>query len=186
MARQKTETINEDSNIVEKQVTEKEVAKKAPAKKSFSANDEILCRSVTQGVLFMDGDKTGMSYRWNDYGDETEVEYRDLVAAVRSKSRYIFNPYFIVEDQDFIDEFPLLAKFYKEQYSIKELRNILDEPNHKMIEIIKTLPNTAVESLKNIAAKQVANGAIDSVSKIKALDEIFGTELSLINQIFAN
>lgn len=151
-------------------------------KKEFDQSEGIACRSVVQGGLYMEGLKTQMIYSWTDYGDVSEVEYRDLAAAVRSKSKFVYNPWFIIEDEDFLQEFPQIKKFYDESYSIKDLKNILNKPVDEMIKTIEKLPSGAFESMKSIAAKQVSNGTLDSVSKIKALDKLFGTDLNLIGE----
>ena len=62
---------------------------KKKEKKKFQQSDLIMCRSVTTGGLFLEGSKTKQLYQWNDYGDESEVEYRDLVAEVRLKSNFV-------------------------------------------------------------------------------------------------
>lgn len=149
-------------------------------KKTFSDSDGIVCRSITQGGLYMEGAKTHMLYEWVEYGDKTQVEYADLAAAVRTKSSYLFNPMFIVEDEDFIDEFSQLKKFYTENYTVNDLESILSYPMNKMLEEISALPKSAIESLKVLAASSINDGTLDSVKKIKALDEVFGTNLSLL------
>ena len=164
---------------VEKPET-KPATKVVKEKKKFSDSDGIVCRSITQGGLFMEGAKTHMLYEWVEYGDETEVEYADLAAAVRIKSSYLFGPMFIVEDEDFIEEFSQLKKFYTENYTVNDLEKILSYPLNKMLEEISALPKSAVESLKVLAASSINDGTLDSVKKIKALDEVFGTNLSLL------
>ena len=163
-----------------------EVSVAVKEKHEFGQSDGIMCHSVVQGALYFVGSKTGMLYSFSDYGDTTEIEYRDLVAAIRTKSGYVFNPYFIIDDEDFIAEFPALTKFYEDQISVKDLKEILNLPVSDMVASIKQLPKTAVESLKKIAATQVGSGKLDSVRKIKALDELFGTDLNLIGELFAN
>lgn len=165
---------NDDEQIMEKK------------RKKFDQSDGIPCRSVVQGSLYMEGAKTQMIYMWSDYGDVSEVEYRDLAAAVRSKSKYVYNPYFIIEDEDFLDEFPAVKKFYDDSHSVKELREILAMPVDRMEKTINSLPATVMDALKSLAAKQVATGQIDSVRKIKVLDKIFGTDLNLIGEIFSD
>ena len=85
---------------------------------------------------------------------------------------------------DFIAEFPQLQKFYTENFTVKELSDILTLPVDQMIKAIERLPKGAVDTLKKIAANQVSLGQIDSVRTIKALDEFFGTDLNLISEIF--
>ncbi len=156
----------------------------APVKREFKADDKIMCRSVTQGGLYMEGLRTKQLYEWLGYGDEIEVEYQDLIAAVRNKSAFVFDPCFIVEDEDFIAENNQLDKFYNERFTVKELRAILDLDVYEMTETIKTLPEGAKSSLKAIASDAVKSGMLDSVRKIKALDSIFETDLNLLSSLF--
>lgn len=158
----------------------REVAPKTNSKKVFNADDGIICRSVTQGGLFMEGPKTHMHYEWVQYGDITEVEYSDLAALVRVKSTYVFGPWFMIDDEDFIEEFPQLKKFYTENYTLSDLETILSYPTDRMMDEVKALPKTAAESLKVMSASAISDGTLDSVAKIKALDDFFGTNLSLL------
>ena len=166
----------------EVQSTEETVEKK---KKEFSQSDGVLCVSITQGILNVVGVKTGIIYRFADYGDETEIEYRDLVGMIRSKDKAIFEPRFVVVDEDFIAEYPAIKKFYDDEFSLQNIKSILTLPENQMIEEIKKLPTGALNSLKSIAAEQVFTGEIDSVKKIKALDSVFGTDLNLLGELFS-
>ena len=180
----RTKFISEDA--VEEEIKNEikpEATKPAKAKKVFDQSEGVLCRSVVEGSLYMQGAKTQMLYSWTEYGDVSEVEYRDLAAAVRSKSKFVYNPWFIVDDEDFLAEFPQLKKFYDESHTVRDLKRILSLPVNDMITEIKKLPAGAFESLKSIAAKQVSDGVIDSVSKIRALDNLFGTDLNLIGEL---
>lgn len=162
---------------IEEKIEKKETPK---AKRVFKETDGILCRSVTSGGLYMVGKKTGMVYEWNAYGHEYEVEYRDLVIAVRTKSDFVFGPMFIIEDEDFIEEFPIVKKFYDDSYQVKDLERILRLPTEEMRESIQTLPPGAKKNIQNLAATAVRNKTIDSLEKIRALDEIFGINLQLL------
>ena len=173
----KTAENNTETKVVPKVKEEKS------EKRVFEQNEGISCRSVVQGNVYLTGTKTKIPYEWMDYGDRTDIEYCDLVSLVRERSGYLFNPFIIVEDEDFIGQFPQLQKFYNENYSIAELGKILELSTSEMEKEINALPKTALESLKKIAANQVSLGQIDSVSKIKALDRIFGTDLNLIAEV---
>lgn len=191
------ETTAEVSEEVETKVEEKSEPKKTASKKAdttsdktekkakkvFDPSDMIACRSICQGGLYLEGPRTKMPYEWSDYGAVEDVEYRDLVELVRTRSKYIFNPSFIVDDQDFVEEFPSLKKFYDENYTVVELSEVLSLPVNEMISQINTLPKSALETLKSIAASQVSVGQIDSVAKIKALDKVFGTDLNLLSEL---
>lgn len=186
-------TVEEATQVEEKAPVEENtpVEEKAPVeekvvvveKKKFRADDTILCRSIAAGKLVMIGAATGMVYRWPDYGSEAEVEYKDLANAVRAHSGHVYEPYFIIEDEDFVDEFVELKKFYKEKFTIRELTDILLMNDNEMEDKINILPKGAREQLINIASTKISTGELDSVRKIKALERILGVDFSLVAEM---
>lgn len=179
----KTTKVENEVEIKEEVFDEvEEVDTKKKTKKVFDQAEGVMCRSVMHGELFFQGGKTGMLYQFFDYGDESEIEYRDLAAAVRSKSRFVFDPCFIVEDEDFLEEFPNLQKFYEDQYSVKDLKGILKLDKEDMVATIQSLPRGAMENMKTIVVNQMRNGSLYDIHKIRALDGIFGTELLLMSE----
>jgi len=172
-----------EPEIVEEVIDEAEevaVKEEKKVRVKHDPSDPILCRSITVGKLLMEGINTKMVYRWMDYGDEIEVEYRDLASAVRSHSQFIFAPYFIIEDDAFIEEFTELNKFYNEKFTIKELSEILDMNEGEMEDAISILPKGAKEQFINIVSTKISNGELDSVRKIKALERILNIDFSLV------
>jgi len=165
-------------------IVKEEPVEKKTSKKVFEQTDGILCHSVIVGGLYMNGARTGITYDFDGYGCEREIEYRDLVAAVRSHSQFLFEPYIVVDDEDFVNEFSQLKKFYDEKYTTKDLKKILDLDINTMVEQIKELPAGAFNSLQTIAATAIAEGKLDSVRKIKVLDDLFDTDLNLISSLF--
>ena len=180
-----TKTIKEEV-IEEVKEVEKEPVKKVEkkTKKTFDQEEGVLCRSVTEGLLLVGGPKTGMTYRFTDYGVEQDIEYRDLVAIVRSKFQYIDYPYFVILDDDFIEEFPQVKRFYEDNYPLDDLRSVLKEPIDTMIEIIEKLPKGAVDSLKNMIATDVSLGQINEIDRLNALNKFYGVDFLAINEVF--
>lgn len=177
------ETSEIETEIVEK--TEDAVVKTKKEPRKFEATEGISCKSITSGGLYMEGIKSHITYEWADNGDVTEVEYQDIVAAIRSNVSYINKPYFIIEDEDVVAQFPQLNKIYASMYSFKDLKDVLTELSPaNMKKTILSLPDGAKESIKSLAAKMISNGTLDSVQKIKILDEIFNTELMLMTGLF--
>lgn len=169
---------------VAESVPEKRVAK-APEKKTFGKEDGILCRSITAGTLIVEGTRTKNIYRFVAEGDELEIEYQDIEAGIRANSGFFMNPCLIVEDEDVIDRFPTLKALYDSMYSITDLKEILTYDADYMRTVIEGLPRGAKDSLQNIASTQIATGILDSVRKIKVLDEIFDTKMVMMTELFA-
>lgn len=161
----------------------KEVKKE---KKSYAPSDGIPCKSITNGGLYMPGLKSNILYSWVDAGDIVEVEYQDLQAAIRSNNGYVMNPLFVIEDEELVSQFPQLKKLYEALYSVGELEDVVTELSPgDMKATILSLPKGAQDAIKHLASKMVSDGRLDSVKKIKTLDEIFDTEMSIMTGLFS-
>lgn len=149
-------------------------------KKKYDLDEEIMTTSCTAGQLIMIGRKTGRFYTWENYGDQTPVEYQDLKAEQYiSGSPYIYSPLFIIEDEEFIalPENKKIADVYSNILSVEEIDKLFSLDNISFERTVKKLPKGIQNSLKAIAAQKVQNGSLDSITKIKALDSILGTDL---------
>lgn len=172
MATRKTTTtensLNEETNVS---------ATKTPRK--YAPDDLIPCRSVTYGELLLSGTKSKLLYVWSNYNDVTEVEFQDLQALKSTRSSYLFKPRFIIEDDELVTEW---SKDFKDMYSKiakVNVEDILDLPLGKFKAALKSAPVGVQQAVKNIAGEKIMDGSLDSLAKIKAIDEILGTDLKL-------
>ena len=70
-------------------------------------------------------------------------------------------------------------------YSVGELEDvILDLDPASMKATILSLPEGAQTSISHLASKMVSDGRLDSVKKIKILDEIFDTDMTVMTGLF--
>lgn len=175
----KPEPIVEEAVVAEEVAEEEEVVKEEVKKKSFKSTDGIKCTSITSGNLFMVGLKSGKLYSWLDSGDVVYVDYEDLVGEVRTRGMYAFRPRFVVDNQDFIDEFPELDTLYASLYSKRDLKQILALEPEQMRYIISGLPDGAKDAIKSMAVTMIERRELDSINRIKVIDEIFGTSMLL-------
>jgi hypothetical protein len=147
--------------------------------KKFKDNDLIPCRSITTGELLVEGQKTKTLYRWADYGYVESMEYQDLLYDVRSANNSFANkPCFVVEDEDFIAQHPKLEALYASLYSNGDFAELITKDAATIQRVVPTLPRGARESLKSYVATQIRNGNLDSMNRIRAFDEIFGTQMA--------
>ena len=153
------------------------VKKKTPRK--FEQNDPILCKSVTYGELLYPAKKSQLLYSWANYGDVTEVEYQDLQALRSTKSAYLNAPYFVIEDEELLEQWPELKKLY-EKIATVDIDRMFDLPINKFKTALRNLPAGFKDSIKNVASAKILDGTLDSLSKIKAVDEVFNTDLKLL------
>lgn len=148
--------------------------------KKFSNSDLIPCRSLVSGPLYVEGSRTKILYSWADYGDVESIEYQDLIYMVRSRgNKDIYDPRLVIEDEDFITQNKSLKELYDSLYSMKDLKDVINLPLAKMKTEIEKMPNGAKTALKGIASTMIDAHTLDSIQKVKALDEIFGTQMLL-------
>lgn len=166
----------EEAPVIEKKVVAKSEPKKEPRK--FEQTDPILCRSVTPGWMACYG-KSGMSYVFYNYGDQCEIEYGDLYALKNRRSRYLYDPLFIIEDEELLENprWKDLADFYSEKvYGMDDIDYVLNVPNNKFKSTLLSLPKGLVKALNVEVAKRIEDGSFDSVKKVKVIDEVCGTD----------
>lgn len=167
--------------VVENTPETKEETVKTPRK--FANDDYIRCVSMTSGELIMVGEKTKSVYKWADRGDEQDVEYQDLIYATRAKSGFVFKPRFVIDDEDFLNQNLAVKELYETMYTFNDIQEVLALDPQSMRQTIATLPDGAKDAIKSIAATMIANGTLDSVTKIKILDEIFDTQLMSMTEL---
>lgn len=172
--------------IVEKEdVKTEEIVKQVTVKekKVFTDSDYILCRSVWSGGLNVIS-QSGNLYEFKNYGSECEINYRDLVTMIRRGSEHIFLPRFVILDEDFLVDYPTVRKVYGTMYTMNDLVEILELPVSQMKTEIAKLPKPTKDSMRNLIATQIANGKLDSISKVRALTEIFNSDFNLLSDLF--
>lgn len=162
------------------EIVETEVKKpvvKVPRK--YDPDEQIICRSITYGGLLIVGPKSKLLYSWSNYGDTTPVEYQDLQALRSIRSAHLLKPRIVVEDEELIAQW---GKDFENLYSKivdVDVEKILDLPIGKFKTALKNAPKGVQQAVKNIAGEKILDGSLDSLAKIKAIDEILGTDLKL-------
>lgn len=174
------QNVAEETPVVEK----KPAAKPAPVERPKPVRDNyILCRSVTAGGLYISC-KSGNDYYFKDYGSECEIEYYDLIALIRVRSEHIFLPRVIIEDEEFLKDYPQVQEAYNNAYSREDLMEILELPLFQMESAVKSLPEATTDTMRKLITTEIANGHIDSVKKIRFLTEYYDSDFNLISELF--
>lgn len=176
----KKEIVTEE--IVETaEVEVKQEVKKAPAKtaRKFAPDDMITCRSMTYGELLLTGVKSKLLYSWSNYGDTTEVEFQDLQALKSTRSSYLYRPRIIIEDEELLEQWEKdFGDMYKNIVDV-DVDDLFKLPLNQFKSRLKKAPKGVQQAVKNIAGEKIMNGSLDSLAKIRAIDEILQTDLKL-------
>lgn len=159
----------------------KEATPKAAAKKVVrNAHDMIPCRSVTVGELTCESKKSkGIYYRWLNYDDIEEVEYQDLVALRSSRSKFLYNPQFIIMDDELAAEWGL-TEVYSAFLGFDSPDELFSLPANQLAKKLKSAPQGLTESIKDVAGQYMREGRLDSLKVIDVLDKELGTDLKAL------
>ena len=163
------------------ETAEPKTAKKTSSSKAktrkFDPTETISCRSVCYGELILEGYKSKILYTWANYGDYADVEYQDLQALQSRKSAFLTKPLFIIEDEELVEQWGSMLKPIYEKIDEADLEQLLKLTPSQLKKKLKVLPEGFKESVKTMAAAKIVSGELDSLNRIKAIDEVLGTEL---------
>lgn len=175
----KNVTENTELEAIEEVVEAKKTKTVAKTPRKYAPDEMIPCRSVTYGELLLTGTKSKMLYTWANYGDVTEMEFQDLQALRSTRSSYLFKPRFIIEDAELVEQWTNdLGKMYKDIADV-DVEDMFRLPLNQFKSRLKKAPAGIQQAVKNVAGEKILNGTLDSLAKIKAIDEILGTDLKL-------
>ena len=171
-------------NVEDEAITAVEEVKTTTAKKvnkpKHDPSELIVCRSVVFGELILIGPKTHMRYSWANEGDLREVEYQDLVSWRALHSKYLFEPFIIIEDEDICEEWKTELKPLYDKLQSVSLKELFEMPQRQFVAQLKKLPETMKASVQNMAYAMIQDSSLYDLRKINAIDEILGTELKLM------
>ena len=181
MATKKNTIVEENVEDIVEDVVEEVVEKPKKINRiKHDPSELILCRSVRFGELILIGPKTRMPYTWANEGDVREVEYQDLMSWRALRSRYLFDPMIIIEDEDVVEEWKAdLGKLYDEVQTI-DIKEMFRLPHRQFVAQLKRLPVSMKTTVQNMAYAMIQDGTLYDLRTIKAIDEILGTELIMM------
>lgn len=177
-----------EQEAVKEEVVKEETIKEEPIKeaKKYAPTDLIPCLNVFAGSTTLIGKKSKNVYTWEALGVSEDVEYQDIMSEIlNKKSIYIYEPLLIVEDEEFLSQRPDLKEMYNGLHTPEELTHIIERGTPSEVRnTIKKLPKGIKESVKNIAITLIQEDRMDSIAKIKIIDELLGTELRKQLELF--
>lgn len=169
----------QDNQALGSEVTESktEAVKQAPLiAKDIDLRQTVTIRNGFQGLLLYKDKRTGMDYRWEEFGDEQDIELGDLRNARGNAKKFFENNWFLF-DEDWIPEYLGMSKYYKNALKIEDFDTIFDQPADEIEKILSGLSKGQRKSVAYRARQLIADGTIDSRKVVNALEKCLGVEL---------
>ena len=159
-------------------------ATKEPAvKKKFTVKDVdpsqmITVRNGYQGVLTYKSARTGETYKWDHFGDEQEIELRELRNAKSSAKRFFEDNWFLFDDEfSWVPEYLGVGNMYKNAIGFEDFSTLFSKTPAEISEIIKGLSSGQKSAVACKARQLIEAEEIDSLKVISALEKLLGTQL---------
>lgn len=194
-AKNKVENIENKKPIENQKVKEIEeiiVKDVAPIKKKIKFSDDTLIsvKSNVFGTLIYINHKTGDEVRWDNFGETQTLSVGDL-RAMKAKQLAFYKENWIVfegiedsseeyEDIDVQDIYDVLqvSQYYKNYLCPNDLNEVFNWTTTEMRNKIPRMTKSVREAIAIRANELITEGILDSMSKVKTLEEILNCQLA--------
>lgn len=153
-------------------------------KKNITAKDIDMSQYITvrngfQGKLVYISKRTGETFEWDKFGDEQELELRELKTAKNNYNKAFFiNNWFMFNEEDsWVLDYLGVGRYYKNAINIDDFDGIFTLSPSALKERINGLSQGQKKSVEYRARVLIAEHQIDSLSVISALEEALNVEL---------
>lgn len=170
------------SNTTEKgapaeKTQDKEKSVKKPVAKKVDIHQFVSVRNGFQGKLVYISKRTGEKFVWSDYGDEQEMELLELKNAKNANKAFFQNNWFMF-DEEWIPEYLGVKQFYRYALPLDHFDELFEMSPAEVKERVSKLSKGQKKSVAYRARALIAEGGIDSIRVISALEDALGIELT--------
>lgn len=157
----------------------KEKTVKPIVPKEIDPNQIIIVLNGFQGKLVYKSPRTHEVYCWDAFGDEQEIELRELRNAKSSAKKFFMNNWFMFREEDaWVIDYLGLNQYYKNALRLEEFDELFAKPASEIKAVISNLSSGQKKSVAYRARQLILAKEIDSIKAIEALEKSLGVELT--------
>ena len=149
---------------------------KYQVKSSIDPDMYVTVRNGFHGKLIYKSVKTGERWVWEKFGDEQDLELRELRVAKTSYKGFFANNWFMIDDPEVI-AYLGLERYYANALSYEEFDTIFEQSPEEISRRIALLSDGQKVSLAYRAKELIRDGGIDSLKVIDAVEKSLGIAL---------
>ena len=164
------ETVTTD---IEDVSTEK---KQYRVKKNLDPNMIVTVKNGFQGLLVYKSRRTNERFVWETFGDEQDMDLQELKNARNSSKTFFENNWFLIDDPEVL-EYLGVSQYYKYALNFDSFDGLFNKSPDEISDTISRLSTGQKKSVAYRAKELIANGSIDSIKVINALEESLSIEL---------
>lgn len=138
----------------------------------------ITVKNGYNGKLVYVSSRTHERYVFDGFGDEQEIELRELRNAKSAAKTFFTNNYFMFGPEfEWVPAYLGMARYYKNSIRPDEFEDLFNMPADKLRDRIEELNDGQKKAVNYMAREKIANGEIDSRKTIAMLEEALGVQL---------
>ena len=163
-------------------VTEEPKATASTSSKTYKVKTEldpnmiVAVKNGFSGMLVYKSVRSGETFRWESFGDEQDMELQELKNARNASKDFFINNWFLIDDPEVL-EYLGVQKYYENSLSSDGFEELFEKDPKEIEKIVKEMPSGQKSSLKYRAKQLIADGTIDSMKVINALEKGLSVEL---------
>lgn len=152
--------------------------------KELSPDLYVPCVSLVRvgKLVYSSRRQVGYEVVWRGFMDVQYIELKELMSMRSSDVTFFSENWIAIEDSfEYKDEVMKklrITDMYKNISDTGEFSRLLVLPIEQMVSRIAGMSKTIKESVASYAKECIANGDLDSLKRIKALEDALGTKLS--------
>lgn len=144
--------------------------------KALDLHDYVTVRNGFNGKLIYKSKRTGERFVWDEFGAEQDMELQELKNAKNSSREFFEHNWFMLDDPAVISYLGV-ERYYKNALNYSEFDALFSMSPTEIERRIAKLPSGQKTSVVYRAKEKIANGEIDSMRVINALEKSLGVEL---------
>ena len=145
-------------------------------KQNLDPNTIVTVKNGFQGHLIYKSRRTNERFEWESFGDEQDMDLQELKNAKNSSKAFFVNNWFLIDDPEVLDYLGV-SQYYKYALNFASFDDLFKKSPDDIKDTISYLSVGQKKSVAYRAKELIANGVIDSIKVINALENSLSIEL---------
>lgn len=143
--------------------------------KKIDESQYVTVKNGFHGRLVFISPRTGEKFYWDDYGDEQDIELRDLKGAKANSKAFFENNWFLLDD--WVIRYLGVESYYRHAVAPGNCDKLFRLPIQDLKAELSAMNGSQRSSVAVRARELIGTGDLDSLRVITALEEALGVEL---------
>lgn len=139
----------------------------------------ITVKNGYHGTLVYVSPRTREQFIWNSFGDEQELELKELRSIKSTNKSFYENNYFMFDDEfSWVIKYLGLTKYYEHAIGMKGFDDLFTSTPAEIKSVVGKMSSGQKKSLVYCVREKIASGEIDSMKVVNALEDALGVNFT--------